>query len=76
MTPGKSLEIEPVSVVASRWNDDPAGRVALIEPVFVVNWYDPVWLIEPLKVIEPVFVCKREPELKVPFVTLTEPVLL
>ncbi len=76
VTPGKPLVIEPVSVVASRWKDELAGRVTLIEPVFVVNWYDPVWPIEPLKVTEPVFVFKSEPALKVPLFASTEPVLL
>ena len=68
--------IEPVSVFASRWNTELAGRVTLIEPVLVVNWYDPVWLIEPLNVIEPVFEFKVEPGLKTPSLASTEPVLL
>jgi len=68
--------IEPVSVFASRWKTELAGKVTLIEPVFVINWYDPVWLIEPLNVIDPVFEFKVEPELKTPSLTVTEPVLL
>ena len=75
-TPGKSLVIEPVSVFASRWKTELAGRVTLIDPVLVVNWYDPVWLIEPLNVIEPVFDFIVEPELKTAGLTSTEPVLL
>ena len=74
-TPGKPLVIEPVSVLASRWNTELAGRVTLIDPVLVVNWYDPVWLIEPLNVIEPVFEFKVEPGLKTPSLASTEPVL-
>ena len=75
-TPGKSLVIEPVSVLASRWKTELAGRVTLIDPVLVINWYDPVWLIEPLNVIDPVFEFKVEPELKTPSLTSIEPVLL
>src|SRR5437763_10756013 len=75
-TPVKLLVIEPVSVVASRWKVELAGRVTLIDPVFVINWYDPVLLIEPLNVIEPVFQFNIEPEFKTPSLTSTEPVLL
>src|SRR6266567_7591999 len=75
-TPGKSLVIEPVSVVASRWKTELAGRVTLIDPVFVINRYEPVWLIEPLNLIELVFEFNVEPGLKTPSLKSTEPVLL
>jgi hypothetical protein len=68
--------IEPVPVFASIWKTELAGRVTLIDPVFVKNWYDPDWLIEPMNVIEPVFEFKVEPELKTPSLTSTVPVLL
>ncbi len=68
--------IEPVSVVASTWKTELAGSVTLTEPVFVVNWYDPVLLIEPLNVTEPVFDCSIELEVNTPSLILTEPVLL
>ncbi len=68
--------IEPVVVVASTWKTELAGSVTLTEPVFVVNWYDPVLPIEPLNVIEPVFDLNVELEVNAPFLTSTEPVLL
>ena len=68
--------IDPVSVVASTWKTELAGSVTLTDPVFVINWYDPVWLIEPLNVIEPVFDCSIELAVNTPSLMLTEPVLL
>ncbi len=68
--------IEPVSVIASTWKTELAGSVTLTDPVFVMNWYDPVWLIEPLNVIEPVFEFNVEREVKTPSLMSTDPVLL
>ena len=68
--------IEPVSVVASTWKTELAGSVTFTEPVFVVNWYAPVLLIDPLNVIEPVFEFNVELEVNEPSLTPTEPVLL
>ena len=67
--------IEPVSVVASTWKTELAGSVTLTEPVFVINWYVPVLLIEPLNVIEPVFDLNVESEVNTPSLIPTDPVL-